>query len=512
MRVYGSSPLYNYVELVFRSKRLFIVAIVLTTIITAAVAAFRSGMYTAAAVVLLSGDSQGSAQPGSKEDDDRIGSVRSKLSILNIVQKDPAFMRDAMKERKLDQGRSEEEFDQFCKDASKALNIAVADNYNYLEINIRWKDPKEAEDIINGFYSAYSRYVIDKETAQSTLQTKLLQNLLAEYSSKEGKIRKDVEGYQSHIIGKPVSEFNAANATYVQAQNQVKAYEEEVNFARNGLAEVERQLASTPRTMTEFQESQGPQQSPEYQNLVTAKEKLQADLDELKLKYTDDNPQVKKEAALLEQVNARLARVNAATGLKPGNKQGPISRMRESLNPTWQALDAKRADMEIQVHAQEARLQLQREATQKAYDMAKTAPAAAAQFKSMTDNYTLYSAIRQNLRNRVEQAAMDEHRDRDMHTAEMSMAVKPEAEPDIMGAKTILFYAAGPILGLIIAFAFALLMETLDHSLRTPIEVEKHLGKPVLAVLPRMDTTGDRKSQRRLSSGGGEAARPTLPS
>ena len=27
----------------------------------------------------------------------------------------------------------------------------------------------------------------------------------------------------------------------------------------------------------------------------------------------------------------------------------------------------------------------------------------------------------------------------------------------------------------------------MDHSLRTPIEVEKHLGKPVLAVLPRMD-------------------------
>jgi uncharacterized protein involved in exopolysaccharide biosynthesis len=262
--------------------------------------------------------------------------------------------------------------------------------------------------------------------------------------------------------------------------------------------------------MTEFQESQGPQQSPEYQSLATAKERLQADLDELKLKYTEDNPQVKKEAALLEQVNARLTRLNTQGHLTPG-KPGPVSKQRESLNPTWQALDTKRAEAQIQVRAMEAHLLNARDAMQKTLQMAKTAPAAAAQFKSMTDGFTLFSAIRQNLRNRVEQAAMDEQRDREMHTAEMTMIVKPEAEPDIVGAKTVLFYAAGPILGLIIAFAFALLMETLDHSLRTPIEVEKHLGKPVLAVLPRMDTRGE-KSRRRLNSGGGEAARPTLPS
>jgi capsular polysaccharide biosynthesis protein len=95
-----------------------------------------------------------------------------------------------------------------------------------------------------------------------------------------------------------------------------------------------------------------------------------------------------------------------------------------------------------------------------------------------------------------------------MHITEMKMMVEPVAEPDT-GTKNILFYAAGPLLGLLIAFAFSLLAETLDHSLRTPVEVEKYLGKPVLAVLPRMDVP--KGTQKRLASNG-ESAPPVLPS
>ena len=58
MRVYGSSPLYNYVELVFRSKRLFVISIILATIVTVGVAATRATTYSARALVLLSGDAR----------------------------------------------------------------------------------------------------------------------------------------------------------------------------------------------------------------------------------------------------------------------------------------------------------------------------------------------------------------------------------------------------------------------------------------------------------------------
>jgi capsular polysaccharide biosynthesis protein len=61
-----------------------------------------------------------------------------------------------------------------------------------------------------------------------------------------------------------------------------------------------------------------------------------------------------------------------------------------------------------------------------------------------------------------------------------------------------LLYGLGPILGIIIAFGFSLLAEALDHTLRSPVDVEKHLGKPVLAVIPKMKNN---KAAKALTGG-----------
>ena len=56
-------------------------------------------------------------------------------------------------------------------------------------------------------------------------------------------------------------------------------------------------------------------------------------------------------------------------------------------------------------------------------------------------------------------------------------------------------YALGPLLGIVVAFCFSLLLESLDHTLRTPVEVEKYLNKPVLAVIPKMAVPREGRKQ-----------------
>ncbi|MBC7526834.1 MAG: hypothetical protein H7308_04730, partial [Chthonomonadaceae bacterium] len=109
------------------------------------------------------------------------------------------------------------------------------------------------------------------------------------------------------------------------------------------------------------------------------------------------------------------------------------------------------------------------------------------------------ATIRGNLSVQLEQARMDEKRDKALHNTEMKIFVPPVSELEVAGgAKSLVLVAIGPIIGLILAFAFSLLTESLDHTLRTPIEVERFLGKPVLAVLPRLDTGKEAANARRL--------------
>jgi capsular polysaccharide biosynthesis protein len=39
-------------------------------------------------------------------------------------------------------------------------------------------------------------------------------------------------------------------------------------------------------------------------------------------------------------------------------------------------------------------------------------------------------------------------------------------------------------MSLVVGLLLAFFLDSLDHSLRSPIEVEEHLGLPVLAALP----------------------------
>jgi capsular polysaccharide biosynthesis protein len=101
---------------------------------------------------------------------------------------------------------------------------------------------------------------------------------------------------------------------------------------------------------------------------------------------------------------------------------------------------------------------------------------------------------------------MEEERDQLTQARSLALVVPPKAQQLDKGSKSVLLYMLGPILGIIIAFCFSLLAEALDHTLRTPVEVEKYLGKPVLAVLPRIRP--EREGRKQLSG----ASNPSITS
>ncbi len=132
MRVYGSSPLFNYVELVFRSKRLFIISIILASIATTGFYLFRAKSYNARMLVILTG----SQVVGAQEDTER-GTIKFKLDVLNALVRNPNFIKQAM--RPLATGKNEFEFAEFCKKVSGALSYS-SDGGSLLEITCHWED------------------------------------------------------------------------------------------------------------------------------------------------------------------------------------------------------------------------------------------------------------------------------------------------------------------------------------------------------------------------------------
>ena len=508
MRVYGSSPLYNYVELVFRSKRLFIASVIIATLIMGGVLALRSGNYTAQALILLSNGSSPTA--GQQVDSSELNSVKYKMQMLNLLSKDPTFIHDAMREANLDRGMSGVDFDKFCKDVSKALTYTAGDNV--LEISCRWPD-KRAADIIKAFYSAYSLRVVDGETAQSLNTTRMLKKAVAEYTDKCQKIDKDVIAYNNAHKLTPSATFEQARQQYQSQLQYVTQQEMKLASTGSRLNEVQAKLKSTSKMIVTFAERE--QQGQDSLVLQAAKldlSKAQDIRDAFVAKgMTPSNPylvRATEEVKRLQTKVDKISKTEAAAYAGPGK----LSKTHDTINPTWQGLDGQRNDLELELRTEQGELANAHQQLATYKSTLDSVSGEQFKYKWLTEEQARDTAMRENLAQRLMLADLDEQKDRQFHMGQMDMRVPPESEPESSSTKTLAVFAAGPLLGLIIAFAFSLLAENMDHSLRTPMEVEKHLGKPVLAVLPHMNSKEALHRQGLELGGGPPSNPPSLPS
>lgn len=503
MRIYGSSPLYNYVELVFRSKKLFIVSIVLATVIVSTVMALRAGSYNATALVLLSGTEKTGPQEVNR---DERGTIDFKINVLNIVMKDPDFFKEAFKNAGLNQNMSDAQFDDFSKEAKKALTVTA--ERNTLVLSIRWKNGDTAEKIINAFYESYSNKVLDLERTTGAAEVTLLNKLVAVYTKKQQDLEKQVADYQKRHVESSLTNFETASVEYQRQKMAVNDIKNQLDVARAKLDRTKSLLVVTPKTITDIIERTANRESPQYTLLLSKREDIQNKLADLRLNHFDSYPPVKQQLSLLKEVDQQIASYDKVSNAKPTKADTRKTKERESSNPQYQALDQQVATSQIDVQGLASQLR-NAEDLLKSYQLrAGQTPKEQYEYQELTRNREIYSAFRSNLMSKLENANIDAERDDTLHRKQLAMMVRPKAEPEIMGVKGALFFAVGPLLGLIIAFGFSLLSESLDHSLRTPIEVEKYLGKPVLAVLPKMDPSRDNP---RRALGGGDT-RSTIPS
>ncbi len=506
MRVYGSSPLFNYVEMVFRSKRLFVVSVILATLATTAFYRSRTKTYNAQMVVFMTGsDTIGLA------DESQRGSIGYKINYLSMLISEQDFIKQAMRDGQLNRGKSELEFADFCKKVTNSLNFTA--NGNVLRVTCQWPGP-ECAQIVQAVYSLYSNRVFEDETVLSTSRTNLLKVLLNEYSTKHRNLDLKVRDYQLNVMAhKNTAGFEAANAEYAVMKRQVETLTEDLQAAIKQRDFIQAELAKTKPTIVDSQTFTGFAQSDVKKNAEKAQNDAQEALNAVQLKYTDNAPQVKAAKEKYEEAAAALAKINKqAEAAGATHKASDLSTIKESANPQYQQLQTQLSNQTLIIGSTQSQLDKARAQFTEIDQRLMTVPDEALKYKTMTADMGLYSKMQDDLRAELETAHLSELRDKELKTKEMRVEVQPEAEAEVGGARTALLLGAGPILGLIVAFCFSLLAESLDHSIRTPMEVETFLNKPVLAVLPRMDAKKANKNAGSKQLSAGDNDRPSLPS
>jgi uncharacterized protein involved in exopolysaccharide biosynthesis len=220
-------------------------------------------------------------------------------------------------------------------------------------------------------------------------------------------------------------------------------------------------------------------------------EQLQAQLVDLKTRYTEDHPDVtginRKIEALRKTMSSSSEPASTPVQESPSVEPREVQQLRAQMRALDQAIGDKKAEqqrIQRQISLYQSRIQL--------------SPVVQEQFKKLTRDYQTALQFYNDLlakKNQSEMATNLERRQQGEQFRVMDPANLPE-KPTFPNRP--LFAGGGLAAGLFVGIGIALLLEMKDKSLHTERDVQQFLKLPTLALLPTVDGSDIAPRRRRF--------------
>ncbi len=479
---------------------MFIIAIVLGTIIASAMVASRATSYNASILVSLTGDnpdlaaklSGSNAGQGDRENTP----ARRKASRLIIwTQNTPDFLEEVVKNAQLDKRNPNKTAEELAKEVRKNLSEPTMLTDQYMMLKLTWPKPDEAEAILNALYSRFAEKTVSFETSTVTSLRQIIEEQFKSAEVKANALTRKRIAYQSTHYNTTPAMMSMMIGRAELSQTQLEDARLEQIDAQQRLADITNQLKGIPQEIVESRQEGGTTDNPLMQ-LSADYDDQNKKLKQLLTSYSSQHPKViemqKSMAALQGQIEETKVRLKH----QPQAPKTKTSLITTSLNPEYRELNQQKRELARAVSAMNRRVSELQKTLVQSHSNIRVMPDTEIEWQRIDSQFQLADQIRKNRQAQLAQLTLDKERDEKTQQLQVKMEVPPKAEKADSGGKIVVLYALGPLLGIVIAFCFSLLVETLDHTLRTPVEVEKYLNKPVLAVIPRMQTP--REGRKRL--------------
>ena len=482
MRVYTTSPLYHYLELIFRTRKLFILSMVICTGAMAAIVLLKPKSFTATAILQLYDDGVGGGGNSDEDMRNKVGSIYAKVNLLQIHFKDREFFKKAFENAGLDKDQTEASLEKMIRDAQANVGYSV-NGISFLEVSC--KSPTQfCVPVLNAVITQYQKAVVAASTKRQVAFLNQMSNFVSLYKDMSDKSEKLLHTFEDKYIqiGRPdptgaIGEINNLRAQQDAQKGLLDSTQAEINTYTETLQRTSKELE-----LDSVIEERPITDSTDYKALSAEKTRLETKLTDLRKTYTAEDPKV---VDAKKQSDELTTKIKAMESQKPDPKRN-IKTIRRQINPQYTQLQNYLLASQNRYAFTKAQIATTAHRLEEARKILPLIPEYRSKYGELSTKNAQYRTLRDNLDNEYQRMRVQYDSDYERIKEGIRLVVAPTAEPDAGGKKMLIMLVAGPIMGLVIAFAFSLLTETLDHSVRTPSDAERYLNKPVLAVLPNM--------------------------
>jgi polysaccharide chain length determinant protein (PEP-CTERM system associated) len=352
---------------------------------------------------------------------------------------------------------------------------------NLLTISYRSTNPMLAKDVVQGLLTIFAENTAGHSRSEMDSAQRFLDEEIASYQDKlRAAERRRAELIRQYPDILPVSD--ASEGRVHAAKEAVKQLRRELTEALAKRDELKRQLAGVPPVLT-FEKA--PQVIVTGQgHPTTIKGRLQEarnQLDILRLKYTDDFPDVILTKAEVKQLEAELEKAEK-TPSQPGSDE---SGKTEIANSLYEQLKVRLADADGTIASLKFRLSDAEAEQSRIEKIVRSAPTISAQAMDLDRDYGILKRSYEELVARREAARIADAADTKTNKIEFRIVDPPQVPVLPTAPNRPLLVSAVLLAGLGAGLAVPIAMMQLDHSFATIAQL-RDLGIPIIGSVSRL--------------------------
>jgi len=343
-------------------------------------------------------------------------------------------------------------------------------------ISFKANDPRTAQLVCGEIQSLFVSENLSDRAASAAGTTEFLKSQLADAKAKldeqDARLAKFQQTYMGKLPGAETSNINMLTTLNTQ-----------LDAATQALARME-QDKSYAESILSMQQAQQVQQSqatehgtaaPQAQQLEL--QQLQAQLTDLRARYTDDYPDVVSAQRKVNELERKIAQAPTTPVAPASSAPKPT----DSLSVQQMRAQIRAMDLGI---AQKKRDQAEVQAQLRTYqDRVASSPAVEEEYKSITRDNQTAQAFYDDLLNKLNQSKMATDLERRQQGEQFRVMDEPNLPESPSSPKRPVFVMGGLFLGLALGLAFVALLEYLDTAIRSERDIWAFTKLPTLGVI-----------------------------
>ncbi|PCI59224.1 MAG: chain length determinant family protein [Gammaproteobacteria bacterium] len=392
------------------------------------------------------------------------------------------------------QANNSEEYEAIIKRLKDDLKISKGGRENIYTLSIDDKNPEMAKNIVQSALTVFIENTLGETRNDSDTAQKFLDTQIKEYENRLAASEARLTDFKQKYSGVLPNQSGGFYSQLSSSKENLKAIELELLETKTRLISAKAQLHINTDNMTDPQNKIKTENSIEttFDNRIA---ELEATLDSLQLRYTDQHPDVREVKRRLEHLNKqRTTEIEKYLAAASADDSGGVVM---SQSPVMQEVQIQVNKLENQVASLNVRAKNYRERVKELESKIHTLPEIEAELVGLNRGYGITKKKYNDLLSRRETARLAQQADETTDKIQFKTIDPPRAATKPSGPPRMIFFVVVTILGIGVGIGISLLMSQLNPIVTSSAQLSKATGLPIFGMVSANENLGLQKWHRR---------------